>query len=103
MILEKSGLSKDEFKILLNLIIDKIVIVKKENYQKFLEEAKNILGKIDIEDVPYLALALYIKGDIWSDDNHFQKQKRIKIWKTEELVRLADKSNFPKFIRRKSV
>ncbi len=40
LILEKSRLSKDEFKILLNLIIDKIVIVKKENYQKFLEIRK---------------------------------------------------------------
>ncbi len=91
LILKKSGLSKDEFKILLNLILGNIVIIKREDYREYIEEAKSILGEIDLEDVPYIALALFMQGDIWSEDNHFQKQKRIKIWKTEQLVKLVDK------------
>ena len=52
------------------------------------------MASIDIEDVPFIALALSIGNDgIWSDDNHFQKQKKIKIWKTEEVIKMLGKSD----------
>lgn len=46
------------------------------------------MDRIDPSDTPFIALALSIESDgIWSDDDHFQMQDRVRIWKTKELVR----------------
>lgn len=50
------------------------------------EEAKYIMDKIDKDDTPFIALALAVTNDgIWTDDKHFEKQSRIKVWKTQIL------------------
>jgi predicted nucleic acid-binding protein len=90
-ILQKSGLSKEEFEMLFALITENISIIQKEDYEEKIQEAKHIIGSIDIKDVPFIALALSITNDgIWSDDNHFTKQNKIKVWKTQDVVKLAD-------------
>ncbi len=94
LILEKSGLSKEDFETLLSLIIEHIEIIEKEEYEKHLEEADKLIGHIDKEDVPYIALASSRVNDgIWSDDRHFQQQKKIKIWKTEDIIKAMGKLN----------
>lgn len=91
VILEKSGLSKEDFETLLSLILENIEVIEKGGYENYLEEADKILGHIDKEDVSYIALALSRVNDrVWSDDRHFQQQKRIKIWKTEDVTKLVD-------------
>ncbi|MHA1966643.1 MAG: PIN domain-containing protein [Candidatus Hodarchaeales archaeon] len=49
--------------------------------------AKNIIGKKDPEDVPFIAvgLALMIDG-IWSNGRDFESQSALKVWKTVELA-----------------
>lgn len=89
LILEKSGLSKEDFEILFNLLIGNVQLVKKESYSEKLQEADSLIGNLDKGDVPFLALALTTPNDgIWSDDEHFQKQSRVKTWKTSEVLRL---------------
>ena len=45
-----------------------------------MNEAKEIMDKIDPSDTPFIALALVVENDgIWSDDRHFEEQNRIKI------------------------
>jgi predicted nucleic acid-binding protein len=44
LITEKSGLTDQEFEMLLNLILDEIEIQPKEGYKHELEEAEEILG-----------------------------------------------------------
>ena len=84
----KSGLSEKEFEGLLSFVLRRVKIVKKEDYESKLEEANEILGDIDVEDVIYIALALSIKNDgVWSNDRHFEEQDRIRIWKTEDIVK----------------
>lgn len=88
LIIEKSGLTREEFEALFELITENITIVKKENYEESMYEAEKIIGHIDRDDIPFLALALSIENDgIWSDDRHFQMQDKIKVWKTEEVVK----------------
>ncbi|MBI2110116.1 DNA-binding protein, partial [Candidatus Woesearchaeota archaeon] len=83
LILEKSGLTKDEFEILFDLLVENIVIVEKEQYNKHITEADRIIGNIDKGDVPFIALALSIQNKgIWSDDRDFEKQDKVKVWKT---------------------
>jgi len=54
-----------------------------------MEEAENIMGKIDAGDVPFIALALSFPNDgIWTEDKHFLRQRRVKIWLTRDLLKL---------------
>ena len=85
---KKSGLTLEEFEVVLNFILKRIIIVKKEEYESQLMRANEIMGHIDVEDVAYVALALFIEGSvIWSDDAHFQKQDEIQVYRTEDVVR----------------
>lgn len=88
-ILGKSKLSNDEFDAIfdklkqkLKMLDDQIIILK-------FEEAYEIMKNIDPKDSIFLAAALATNSDIWSDDQHFQKQNKIKIWKTEDLIKLV--------------
>ena len=91
VILKKSGLTKDEFRTLFGFIIGNISIVNKEDYKKYIVEAEEIIGSVDRDDIPFIALALAIPNDgIWTEDNHFQKQKKIPIWKTEDIIKIVE-------------
>ncbi len=87
LILEKSGLSEKEFKTLFSTLLGRLTLFQEGKYLHCISEAMQLIGKYDPGDVPFLALALSIKNDgIWSDDNHFQQQKKVRIWKTKELI-----------------
>ena len=93
LIIKKSRLTKDEFETLFGLITEKIMIVEKEKYEKYLKEAEKIMGGVDKNDIPFIALALSISNDgIWSDDSDFYKQNRIKVWKTTDIIKKIDTS-----------
>ena len=103
-IIEKSGLSAGDFETLLDFILGKITIIRKHKYELKLEQANNIMGNIDIEDVPFIALALSIENNgIWTDDSDFERQNTIKIWKTEDILKslmwsIKNKNNIEIFL-----
>ena len=83
-----SRLSTDEIDILLNLLLENISIIPSRTIQPYLSQAGVIIGRIDPNDIPFLALALATENDgIWSNDRHFEAIKQIKIWKTSDLLR----------------
>jgi len=84
---QKTELNIHDLRILILLIRQKINIIPKEEFQKQLKDAKRAIEDIDSNDVPFLALALEIDADIWSDDKHFQKQDKVKAWRTTELIK----------------
>lgn len=86
LITEKSGLSNQEFEMLLNLILDEIEIQAKEEYENELDKAEEILGDQDIKDIPFLAVAIHKDCKIWSNDKDFQEQNEIEIITTEEMI-----------------
>ena len=45
------------------------------------------MDKIDPDDTPFITAALATKSDIWSDDKHFEKQNKIRVKKTSDLVK----------------
>lgn len=50
-------------------------------------EAKEIMKNIDINDAPILAYALAIRNQgIWTEDKHFEKQDKARMWKSIELL-----------------
>lgn len=88
-LLDKSQMNAVSFNLVLNQLLQKCIYVENSELLKHLNEAKEIMLKIDSGDVPFIAAALATDADIWSDDEHFQKQNRVKVWKTKELVQFV--------------
>lgn len=66
---------------------------KEEEYKEFLSEANKISphGE-ETKDDPYFALALFLNCAVWSDEEAFKKQSRIKVHNTKELSKLLEKN-----------
>lgn len=88
VIITKSKLNETSFDLILQKLYEKMAVLNEEIIKKYGEEASEIMDKIDPDDAPFIAAALATNSDIWSDDFHFQRQKKIKIWKTKDLVSL---------------
>lgn len=78
-------LTKEETEELLNCLLDPIKIIPEEEYNSFIEKAKQ---EIPADDAPYLALALALNIPIWSNDSVFKKQSMSKVYTTSELVKI---------------
>ena len=88
-ILEKSGLSEEEYDKILAILFKYIQLVPTEEIEKNWDEAKKIMEHIDNEDVVFIATALSIEDSvIWSYDRHFEKQDKVKVLKTKEIANL---------------
>ena len=88
-ICEKSSLVKEEFELLISLILEHIKIIPFTDYETFKDTAENIM-KEDINDVPYVACYLALKCDgIWTNDPHYENKDQIKVFKTKDLIDLA--------------
>jgi predicted nucleic acid-binding protein len=86
-ICKKSGTNDVEFNILILILFKKIKIIDPKIYDKYLNEGKELIK--DILDIPFIACALAFNCPIWSDDKHFKKQNRIKIFITKDLIEMC--------------
>ncbi len=60
--------------------------IHKENfYSDNINEATNLIGKIDKKDIKILALSLKTNRNIWSEDKHFEKVAGIILLKTKDF------------------
>ena len=90
-IIQKSELSEEEIKKLLNNLLENLILVPIDEYEKKMDEGMKIIGNIDDKDTQFIALALSIENDgIWSNDKHFEKQKKIKVFKTIDTLNLLE-------------
>ena len=86
-ILEKSGLTEEEYNKIMATLFKYIKLVPTEEIEKNWGEAKKIMEHIDTEDVVFIATSLSIKDSvIWSDDRHFEKQDKLKVLKTKDIA-----------------
>lgn len=85
MILEKTDITSAELEAILEKIREKMVLLDDSIIQRNMLEASKIMDNIDPNDTPFIAAALATTSDIWSDDKHFERQNKIKIWKTKAL------------------
>jgi len=89
-IAERSGLSVDNVYLLLGVLLASVQVVPAERILKKYKEADRVIGKIDRDDVPFVALALSFPNDgIWSEDKHFLRQKKVKVWRTRDILRFV--------------
>lgn len=83
----KSKLGKEDFSILFEGIISRITVVPIKDFKSYISKAADILKKLDIYDIPFLALAMSFDNDgIWSHDRDLERQDAIKVWKTKDLI-----------------
>lgn len=87
-ICSKNSLTKKENIEILEHIFSYIQLVETDMYYPYLKKSHEIMKNIDVNDTPYLALALSIHADgIWSEDTDFEKQKIIPVWKTKDTMK----------------
>ncbi|MDI6738538.1 MAG: PIN domain-containing protein [Nanoarchaeota archaeon] len=84
-------LDEPAFAFLFSLLELKIESFPKDAYKQFIPEANKISPYGEhIKDDPYFALALAFNSPIWSDEEAFKRQPKVKIFSTKELARLLD-------------
>lgn len=87
-ILFKSKLTENQFDFINLKLREKFTFLDDMIVQGKMEDAKKIMEHIDENDAPFIAAALATNSDIWSDDKHFNKQNKVKIWKTKEIAKM---------------
>lgn len=87
LILEKSGLSREEYSLLLDSLKNYILFIDFPIYEIYMSEAETIMKHIDEKDVVFVATALSTKNQgIWTTDTDFDKQTKLKVWKTVDVL-----------------
>ena len=80
----KSKLSKSEFDNRKKEVFGKIKFLEFSEYKQFIEKAKSYIR--DIDDAPYIALALKLNCPIWSNDKDLKNQNKVKVFSTKDLI-----------------
>ncbi len=84
---EKSGLPEKELHHLILKVFGQLTLVPDRDLKPFLPAAASLIK--DPKDWLYLSCALQEDTIIWSNDNDFGQQKRVKIATTKELIALV--------------
>ena len=90
-LMDKSKLNEEQLNLILNKLKEKLIMLEEKLILTKINEAKEIMDAVDQDDSYFIAAALATNSDIWSDDKHFEKQNKIKIWKTIDLIKELDK------------
>ncbi len=86
IVLEKTKMPQEEFNMKLITLFKYIDVIKNEELLDYAEEADKIIGHIHKNDVPFIAAALAKPAIIWSNDQHFQKQDKIRVITTNDII-----------------
>ena len=87
MISQKSGLSPENIENTFNILIKYIHLIPYNEMEDFIPEARKIMEKIDPTDTIFIAAALSKNAAIWSNDKDFQKQDKVRIFTTENMIK----------------
>ncbi len=92
-IIKKGGYTQEEYRQILNTLLQYIRLVPLEVIQPYLTRAKEIMNSIDINDTVFVATAFALTASfIWSDDSDFDRQHAVKVLKTKDMIKLIEKS-----------
>ncbi|NYB26096.1 MAG: PIN domain-containing protein [Methanobacteriaceae archaeon] len=81
------NLQRKSLEYAITFIFESVNTIPSNFYSEKLKEAYNIMKDIDEKDTLFLALALKLKYPIWSNDKHFQKQGKIQVYTTEDVLK----------------
>jgi len=89
VILNKSGLSDEDFDLFLSLISSRIEFISKNEFEHLITKGEEISP--DVKDSAYFALALKMKCSIWSNDKRLKEQDKVRVYNTTELLKIHSK------------
>ena len=84
LVYQKSGLEKGEADIIVSILKKRIRVVMENEFVSFRERAEKVCP--DGKDVPYFALALYLRCALWSNDKRLKEQSVVVVYATHELM-----------------
>ena len=84
-IMSKSGFLHEEFDAFIGVLKLRVGFVPLEKFLDKLDEAKETSPHA--KDIEYFALALSLNCGIWSNENVFKRQHKVKIYSTSELMK----------------
>ncbi|MBI5046918.1 hypothetical protein HZC07_04280 [Candidatus Micrarchaeota archaeon] len=77
--------TKEDFLKLMDVLERRIELIPASEFSLFLNEADSLLS--DKDDAAYLAVCLAKKIPLWSNDNHFSHQTKVKVFTTQDLIK----------------
>lgn len=83
---QKSGLSPSSYDGLLDDLLERIYVVRREDLVSRLPAAARAMRAIDPNDTPYVAAALVVDGTVVSNDRAFERQRAVPHMWTSEFV-----------------
>lgn len=87
----KAQINKMQFEVILSILFNKIALVENSKLQAYMKRAKEIMDNVDPDDTPFIAAALASESDgLWTEDKHFDKQAVVKVFHTDDMVRLTE-------------
>ncbi len=87
-ILSLTKRSNEDFQKFMDVLQRKIELIPVSEFNKHIQEAELLLA--DKDDAAYLAVCLATKMPLWSNDDHFSKQKSVKVFITQELIHFLE-------------
>mgnify|MGYP001565615695 CR=1 FL=1 len=84
-ILSRSKLSKEEIAELFEFVKEQVMPVSFSQFNMHAEEAEKLVPHA--KDIEYFALALKLNAGIWSNEVAFNKQSKVKVFSTSELLK----------------
>jgi predicted nucleic acid-binding protein len=90
LIIQKSNLDSVEIENLIHLLFNKIKFIDNQFLLEHRLLANEICQYIDIDDEMFFACAIYCNCPIWSNDKALKSQSKIKIYSSEEMLRLFE-------------
>ncbi|MCG2718067.1 MAG: PIN domain-containing protein [Nanoarchaeota archaeon] len=81
------GIDESEFEKSFTLLYEIFDAVPKHKFENLIPEARKLLPE-HTKDIPYFALALSLNCGIWSNEKRFKKQSNVKIFSTDDLLKI---------------
>src|SRR3989344_7939963 len=94
-LLKKSKMNNIEFNDLLQLMLEKVLIIPNEILDKYINEAWELIKEHSPEDVIFIACGLaYENSILWSDDKKLKRQNKVKILNTKEIINIISNNTY---------
>ncbi|MBI4453743.1 hypothetical protein HY636_03810 [Candidatus Woesearchaeota archaeon] len=87
LIIDKTGITKKEFKIIKDDLYLLCAVIPLKEYSLYIKRATDISP--DEKDIDFLALSFMFKCTLWSNDRKLKEQDLVEVLNTKEIIELS--------------